>query len=143
MKYKIILGSAYLRLVYNITMQNDLEIRFCNMHALYMQHSTEDAEDVLEWMWSFLILSSTAVYIIERPPDLPPTKHDISLCCYLDSLTSPEHVPLPWTKKHAYEWLMKAGELRLWLNDSWTGQWNVLEMDALTRDFVAVLDSLS
>ena len=47
----------------------------------------------------------------------------------------------PWDTGHAFEWLMQAGELRLWLQDSWGGQWDTLGMEALTRDYVSVLSS--
>ena len=122
-------------------MHDAFETRLSNMHTLYMQDTTKDADDVLEWMWSFLILSGTAIYVIERPVGAPLTNHDVLLFRYLDNVVPLEHITPPWTNKHAYEWLMQAGELRLWLNDDWTGQWDALGMDAFTRDFVAMLNS--
>ena len=121
-------------------MQELFEKRFCDIHTLYMQHSKKDPDDVLQWMWSFVVLSGTAMYIIERPADTPPTKEELSLYRYLNDVTPMESVTPPWTKLDAYEWLLKAGELRLWLQDEWDGRWGALEMDALTRDYIAVLN---
>lgn len=109
------------------------------MHALYMLHSTSDPEDVLEWIWSFLILSGTAVYIIERPVGQPATSHEEFLFRYLNEVNPVIDVALPWTTSHAVEWLMQAGELRLWLQDGWSGQWDALGLDALTREYVKII----
>jgi len=92
-------------------------------------------------MWSFLVLSGTAMYIIERPADTPLTRDEVALCRYLDDVTPQGDVIAPWNTGHAFEWLMQAGELRLWLQDGWEGQWDTLGMEALTRDYVAVLNA--
>jgi len=120
-------------------MQEAFEKRICDVHALYMQHSTRDPDDTLEWMWSFLVLSGTAIYIIERPPDTPLTKEEASLFRYLNDVTPLEDVTPPWKIKDAFEWLLKAGELRLWLQDGWDGQWEVLRMNELTRDYITII----
>jgi len=124
-------------------MQELFEKRFCDTHALYMRDSQKDPDDVLQWMWSFVVLSGTAIYIIERPADTPPTKDEISLYKYLNDVTPLSSIKPPWTNDDAFEWMLKAGELRLWLQDEWNGQWDALGMDALTREYVAIIKNWS
>jgi hypothetical protein len=119
--------------------QEAFEVRFCDLHTNYMKYSSEDPDDVLEWLWSFLVLSGTAIYILERPPDIPPTNSESTLCSYLDNVTPLGEIKPPWNIRHAYEWLMQAGELRLWLQNDWKGEWDSLHLEELTRDYIAIL----
>jgi hypothetical protein len=132
-------GCLFKGLSVRVEMQEAFEKRFCDMHTDYMKHSTEDSDDVLEWIWSYLVLSGTAIYVLERPPDTPQTNNEMTLCQYLDNVTPLGEIKSPWNTQHAYEWLMQAGELRMWLQDGWKGEWNSLNIEGLTHDYIAIL----
>lgn len=102
-------------------MQRDLEIAVQNIHDAYGD------ESAFYWLRSFVTLVGTAQYMADRPGTH--TLETLMQACseqQQDALYFRAPMDTAITRDHCWEWVLKAGEIRLMLHAEWRGDWDEL-----------------